>query len=86
MERILNGGPVKFIDTFRHFKPNVPGYTYWTVFFNFFRSVFQNRKHHCRLDYFIVSERFLNRVEDTFPRTEAYGASDHCPLVMVLKP
>lgn len=36
-----------------------------------------------RLDYFVVSERFLKNVCDCVIRKEVFG-SDHCPLVLSL--
>jgi len=30
-----------------------------------------------RLDYFVVSKRFVRNVQESFIRAEAYGASDH---------
>ena len=37
-----------------------------------------------RLDYYLVSERFMENVADCIHRKEVYG-SDHCPLVLKLK-
>lgn len=41
--------------------------------------------HNARLDYFVTSGKLLERVVESDIRSEAYGASDHCPIYMILK-
>jgi exodeoxyribonuclease III len=69
-----------FVDTFRHFNPDVPHkYTYWG-----YRHNAHARNLGWRLDYAVVSQRLLPRVRDSAIRAEAYGASDHVPIVLTL--
>lgn len=76
MTLLLNEG---FVDTFRLLYPDVTGaYTYWTYLGNA-----RSRNVGWRLDYFILSERFVENVCDTVIRNEVYG-SDHCPIVLYL--
>ncbi|RIA83008.1 exodeoxyribonuclease III [Glomus cerebriforme] len=80
-ERILNGGEKKFIDTWRHFHPNTEGYyTYYS-----YRFQCRSKNIGWRLDYHVVSERILDRVIESEIRSNVYGASDHVPIVMVIK-
>jgi exodeoxyribonuclease-3 len=37
-----------------------------------------------RIDYFVVSERLMPRIKDSFILTEVMG-SDHCPVGIELK-
>lgn len=80
---ILNGGSEgkhKRVDVFRQLYPNDAGYTY-------FSYRFQCRPKHLgwRLDYFVVSEKFMSRVVDMNVRKQCYGASDHLPLYLVIQ-
>ncbi|CAB4398467.1 unnamed protein product [Rhizophagus irregularis] len=80
-ERILNGGKSKFIDTWRHFHPNTEGqYTYYSYRFKCY-----SKNIGWRLDYHVVSERILDKVIESEIRSNVYGASDHVPIVLVLK-
>lgn len=70
-----------FTDTFRHFNPDLAGvYSYWSY-------RFQARKKNAgwRIDYFVVSNRFMDRVEGAAIHTEILG-SDHCPVELTFKP
>lgn len=70
-----------FTDTFRHFNPDLASvYSYWSY-------RFQARKKNAgwRIDYFVVSNRFMDRVEGAAIHTEILG-SDHCPVELTLKP
>lgn len=70
-----------FTDTFRHFNPDLAGvYSYWSY-------RFQARKKNAgwRIDYFVVSNRFMDHVEGAAIHTEILG-SDHCPVELTLKP
>ncbi|KAI8846606.1 exodeoxyribonuclease III [Chytridium lagenaria] len=76
--RILDGG---FVDTWRAKHPKeLKGYTYFG-----FRGNARGKYLGWRLDYFVVSKRFMENVHDSIIRSEAYGASDHVPIVLVLK-
>ena len=77
MTRLLSSG---FADTFRALYPDKTGaYTWWSYRFN-------ARKNNAgwRIDYFIVSNRLLPRVEDQIIRADVAG-SDHCPVELLLK-
>jgi exodeoxyribonuclease-3 len=68
-----------FIDAFRERYPERVAYTWWTYRFN-------SRENNVgwRLDYFLVSEGLMDRVEDVIIHSEIMG-SDHCPVSLVLK-
>ena len=77
MTRLLSSG---FTDTFRALYPDKAGaYTWWSYRFN-------ARKNNAgwRIDYFIVSDRLLPRVEDQIIRSDVSG-SDHCPVELLLR-
>ncbi|XP_034129436.1 recombination repair protein 1 isoform X2 [Drosophila guanche] len=66
-----------FVDTFRHLYPDKKGaYTFWTYMANA-----RARNVGWRLDYCIVSERFVSRVVDHVMRKQLLG-SDHCPITV----
>ncbi|XP_030376898.1 recombination repair protein 1 isoform X2 [Scaptodrosophila lebanonensis] len=68
-----------YVDTFRHLYPKRTGaYTFWTYMANA-----RARNVGWRLDYCIVSERFLPRVVDNCIRSQCMG-SDHCPITVFL--
>ena len=69
-----------FVDTFRHFYPDLEGaYSWWSYMFN-------ARKNNAgwRIDYFLADERLIPRLEDSRILSEVEG-SDHCPVELVLK-
>ncbi len=77
MTALLSSG---FADTFRRLYPDVTGaYSWWSYMYN-------ARKNNAgwRIDYFIVSERLMPQVEDSFILPEVMG-SDHCPVGILLK-
>ena len=77
MTALLSSG---FTDTFRALYPDKTGaYTWWSYRFN-------ARKNNAgwRIDYFIVSDRLMPRVEDQIIHSEVTG-SDHCPVELVLE-
>ena len=77
MTQLLKSG---FTDTFRALYPDKTGaYTWWSYRFN-------ARKNNAgwRIDYFIVSDRLMPRVEDQVILSQVTG-SDHCPVELVLK-
>lgn len=67
-----------FKDAFRELFPDRVQYTWWTYRFNA-----RLRNIGWRLDYFLVSDAFLPRVEDIIVHEEIMG-SDHCPVTMVI--
>lgn len=74
MSRLLNSG---FVDTLRHFHPDTEGlYTWWS-----YMKTVRERNIGWRIDYFIVSERIINRVRDSITNPDVMG-SDHCPITM----
>lgn len=75
MTRLLNSG---FIDTFRHFYPEKVQYSYWS-----YRFKARERNTGWRLDYFIVSENFMEKINDSEILSDYYG-SDHCPIQLQL--
>ena len=77
MTRLLENG---FVDTFRHFYPDqTEAYSWWSYLGNA-----RANNSGWRIDYFIVSERFIDRVEDSRILSDVYG-SDHCPVLITTK-
>ena len=77
MTTVLSSG---FVDPFRYFYPDAEGlYSWWS-------SRFRAREKNAgwRIDYFIVSERLKDRLENASIHTEIFG-SDHCPVELDLK-
>ncbi|GJQ81879.1 putative endonuclease/Exonuclease/phosphatase family [Trypoxylus dichotomus] len=69
----------KYVDTYRNFYPDQKNaYTFWT-----YMMKARSKDIGWRLDYFIVSKRFLDRICDNVIRTNVYG-SDHCPITLFL--
>ena len=76
-DNVVNSG---LVDTFRHFYPDLEGaYSWWSYRFN---SRAKNAG--WRIDYFVVSESLMPKVEDAKIYSEALG-SDHCPVGLILK-
>ena len=70
--QVLESG---FIDTFRHFYPEVTGaYSWWSY-------MFQARAKNAgwRIDYFVASEALADRLTDAKIHAQVLG-SDHCPV------
>ena len=64
-----------FTDTFRALHPDATGaYSWWSYRFN-------ARKNNAgwRIDYFLVSDRIVDKVRDASIYNEVFG-SDHCPV------
>ena len=71
-DNLLKSG---FADIYRYFNPEKTGaYTWWSYLFSA-----RDRNIGWRIDYFIVSEKFMNRVENVKIYDEIFG-SDHCPI------
>lgn len=64
-----------FTDTFRYFnKERTDKYTWWSYMKNV-----RERNIGWRIDYFLVSNRFITQVTDAIIYSDIYG-SDHCPI------
>ena len=77
MTELLESG---FADTFRRLHPDAVGaYSWWSYRFN-------ARKNNAgwRIDYFLVSERLMEKVTKADIWAEVLG-SDHCPVVLELE-
>lgn len=77
MTELLRAG---FADTFRMLYPDKTGaYTWWSY-------MFHARAHNAgwRIDYFLVSNRLADRVEESLIFSDIEG-SDHCPVGLLLK-
>ncbi len=68
---LLNSG---FTDTFRSLYPREVKYSWWSY-------MFKSREKNVgwRIDYFVVSDRIMEKVKDSFIFNEIMG-SDHCPV------
>jgi len=68
-----------FADTFRRLYPDAKErYSWWS-----YRFKARERNTGWRIDYFVVSERLMERVKDSCIHSEVMG-SDHCPVSLVL--
>ena len=66
-----------FIDTFRHFYPDMENiYSWWS-----YRAGARPKNVGWRIDYFVVSECMKDRLADAKILTEIMG-SDHCPVLL----
>ncbi len=69
-----------FIDTFRHFYPDMEQiYSWWS-----YRFQARSKNVGWRIDYFVVSEALKERLSDAKIHTQIMG-SDHCPVELILK-
>ncbi len=69
-----------FVDSFRHFYPDQKhAYTWWSYFGNA-----RANNSGWRIDYFCVSRRALDRMEQASIHADVYG-SDHCPVSLILR-
>lgn len=76
MSTLLGSG---FIDTFRHFYPDVANrYSWWS-----YRFHAREKNVGWRIDYFLVSERLAPRLKSAEILDDIMG-SDHCPVSLVL--
>ena len=76
MTQLLNNG---FIDTFRTLYPEQVTYSWWS-----YRFRAREKNTGWRIDYFLISERLRDRLEDAKIHTDMMG-SDHCPVEITLK-
>ena len=75
--KVLESG---YIDSFRYFYPDKKDiYSWWSY-------MFKSREKNAgwRIDYFVVSEKLKDRMEDAVIHNEIMG-SDHCPVELILK-
>lgn len=69
-----------FIDTFRHFYPELEGaYSWWS-----YRFSAREKNAGWRIDYFLVSECLKNRLRDVVIYKDVMG-SDHCPVGLLME-
>ncbi len=68
-----------FKDTYRTLYPDKVEYSWWSYLMKS-----RERNAGWRIDYFVVSDRLMERVQDSVIYTDIYG-SDHCPVGIVLE-
>lgn len=68
---LLNNG---YADTFRRLYPDTVKYSWRS-----YRFQARQKNAGWRIDYFVVSERIMEKVKDSIIHNEIYG-SDHCPI------
>jgi exodeoxyribonuclease-3 len=73
---LLNSG---FTDTFRQLYPEQVTYSWWS-----YRFHAREKNIGWRIDYFVVSNRLQERLQNAAIHTEVMG-SDHCPVELLLK-
>jgi exodeoxyribonuclease-3 len=77
MTELLESG---FIDTYRYFYPDTEGvYSWWS-----YRFKAREKNAGWRIDYYIVSDDFKDRIKDAKIHTEVLG-SDHCPVELIVE-
>lgn len=75
MTQLLDAG---FTDTYRSLYPDRVQYSWWS-----YRFKARERNAGWRIDYFLVSNRFMHFVEDALIYDTVMG-SDHCPIGLVV--
>ena len=69
-----------FTDSFRMLYPDITGaYSWWS-----YMSNARANNSGWRIDYFVISKRLKDRVEESLIHPEVFG-SDHCPVALLLK-
>ena len=68
-----------FKDTFRSLYPDTVRYSWWSYMYGA-----RAKNVGWRIDYFVVSDRLMERVKDSFILNDIMG-SDHCPVGIVLE-
>lgn len=77
MTELLQAG---WVDSFRYLYPEATGiYSWWS-----YRFQARAKNAGWRIDYFLVSERWKDRIQDSRIDTQVFG-SDHCPVELLLK-
>lgn len=75
-QTLLDSG---FIDTFRHFYPDMEGiYSWWS-----YRFKAREKNAGWRIDYFVASERLKDKLQGAKIHTDIFG-SDHCPVEVTI--
>ncbi len=69
--KLLDSG---FKDTFRSLYPDKVAYSWWS-----YMMKAREKNVGWRIDYFVVSERIMDKVKDSFILSDVMG-SDHCPV------
>jgi len=67
-----------FVDIYRYLYPERVQYTWWTYRFNA-----RARNIGWRLDYYLISESLISRVQDVIIHDDILG-SDHCPVSLLV--
>ena len=71
---------VGFVDTFRHFYPDLEGaYSWWS-----YRFHAREKNVGWRIDYFLTSERLREKLTGAKIHADVFG-SDHCPVEVTLE-
>ena len=74
--RVLDAG---YIDTFRHFYPELTGaYSWWSYMFHA-----REKNVGWRIDYFVASQKLEGRLVSAAIHGDIFG-SDHCPVELVI--
>lgn len=68
-----------FTDTFRSLYPETVRYSWWS-----YRMRARERGVGWRIDYYVVSDRFMKYVKDSIIMDDIYG-SDHCPVKLLIE-
>ena len=68
-----------FKDTFRTLYPDTVSYSWWSYMYHA-----REKNVGWRIDYFVVSDRIMPRVSDSFILADVMG-SDHCPVGIILE-
>lgn len=76
MDNFIQSG---LTDSFRHFYPNEIKYSWWS-----YRMNAREKNVGWRIDYFLISDRFMKDVKDAFILNEVMG-SDHCPVGITIE-
>jgi exodeoxyribonuclease III len=71
IDLVISGG---YVDTFRHFHPDLVQYSWWDL-----KTRARDRDVGWRIDYVFVSAEMLESVKDAFILSDVPG-SDHCPV------
>ena len=76
MNRFVEAG---LVDTFRNANPDLAKYSWWS-----YRAGAREKNVGWRIDYFLASQSFLNRITATEIYNDILG-SDHCPVGITIK-
>ena len=76
LSRFVEAG---LVDTFRYFNPDQAKNSWWS-----YRAGAREKNVGWRIDYFLASEAFLNRISATEIYNDILG-SDHCPVGITIK-